>query len=202
MREDGTSAVFYSGRFSIAGMTGGFPQSASGGSSADVGAAYQQVKSDVAAVPENKAGAAPALVLQGRQLAADGTPLPYAEQTAGVIRYAPMQQKPPTTITAVNTQPMYPTSDFNIATTALPIPTIISTQTQPVTYKTSSAVNQVSARYNLAYPLTNQTKTRPLRPRLHRTTWQSTSRGGEIERACLACTGAHLKAYTGLHIAY
>jgi Yeast cell wall synthesis protein KRE9/KNH1 len=88
-------------------------------------------------VPESQA-------LQVRQVGAGGEVPPYSLQTTGDIKYAPMQQQPPTSITVANTEPMYPTTTYNIARSALQLPTFISTQTQPVTYQTSSIVNPVS----------------------------------------------------------
>lgn len=68
---------------------------------------------------------------------------PYSLQT-GPIKFAPMQQRAPTSITANGISPQYPTSSYDVATTNLPIAIVISTQTQPLTYKTTSRENSVS----------------------------------------------------------
>jgi hypothetical protein len=68
--------------------------------------------------------------------------IPYNQQT-GLTRYAPMQPLPPTSITAQNTSPLWPTSSVPIATTFLPIPSVQTTITQGATYLFTSHENTV-----------------------------------------------------------
>ena len=186
-RNDGEAAAFYSSRFSIAGMTGAFPNSVSGQSSTEVQAAYKQVMADVAAVPQNQAilarkaqapgAAAPAPVAPaaGPDAAAPpaaapaGENQPYSMQTVGDIKYAPMQQQPPTSITAQGTAPLYPKTAYDLARAPMALPTFISTVTQPVTYKTSSIVNQVrtSAARRIYLPIRSSGNGRPCTGRRH-----------------------------------
>ncbi|KAK4981879.1 hypothetical protein LTR28_002912 [Elasticomyces elasticus] len=60
---------------------------------------------------------------------------------AGLTRYAPMQPVPPTKITAKSPTPLYPTSAYVIATTWLPIPTIVKTVTASQTFNVKSMEN-------------------------------------------------------------
>jgi hypothetical protein len=76
--------------------------------------------------------------------------IPYNLQS-GTIRYAPMQPLPPTKITAQNTSPLWPTSAVVVATTFLPLPTVVTTYTEGRTYAFSSHANTVSL--PLPYPL-------------------------------------------------
>ncbi|MCJ1359114.1 MAG: hypothetical protein MMC33_009114 [Icmadophila ericetorum] len=72
---------------------------------------------------------------------ADGSfGISYQFQTEGLTRYAPMQPKPGSTITATNTAPMFPPSAFSVATTLLPTPSIVTTITQPVDYSASTSI--------------------------------------------------------------
>jgi len=146
---EGQTAQFYSDRFSIAGMNGAFPGSASGKSSAEVEEAYRMVKTDITAVPQQLAGrqVAPAAPVPPADPAAAtaGDAPAYSLQTAGNMKTAPMQQQPGTTITAQNTDPLYPTTAYNLARSALPIPEFVTTQTLPRTWATSSIENQASA---------------------------------------------------------
>ncbi|KAK4904620.1 hypothetical protein LTR28_000919 [Elasticomyces elasticus] len=66
--------------------------------------------------------------------------IPYTLQT-GLTRYAPMQPVPPTKITAKTPTPLYPTSAYVIATTWLPIPTILKTVTASQTFSVKSMEN-------------------------------------------------------------
>ena len=71
----------------------------------------------------------------------------YSLQT-GLTKYAPMQKKPGTKITAKTASMQYPTSSFNIATTALPTPKQVTTVTQSATYSAQSIENTVSTPWN------------------------------------------------------
>jgi len=69
--------------------------------------------------------------------------IPYNEQT-GSIKYAPMQQRPGTVITAKNAKPQYPTSAYSIYTTKAGPPGVTTTITQPITYPLTTVVNDAS----------------------------------------------------------
>lgn len=73
---------------------------------------------------------------------ADPFKVPYNLQQ-GAIRYAPMQQMPPTAIVATNTAPIWPTSPVVLATTLLPPPTVETTVTQGNTQAAISHANTV-----------------------------------------------------------
>ena len=76
--------------------------------------------------------------------AADGPfAISYQFQTTGLTKYAPMQPKPGTKITATNTAPLFAPSPFTVATTFLPIPSQVTTITQAITYSVSSRENTV-----------------------------------------------------------
>lgn len=83
--------------------------------------------------------------LRKRQAAA-GTALydvPYGEQTELPTKYAPMAKLPGTKITKSSATPLFPTSDYVLATTFLPIPTVVQTLTQSQTFSTKSMENTV-----------------------------------------------------------
>jgi hypothetical protein len=54
-----------------------------------------------------------------------------------------MQPVPLTAITATNTSPLWPTSSVVLASTFLPIPSIVTTLTQANTFSVSSHANTV-----------------------------------------------------------
>ena len=129
----GGSVINYSPRFTLTGMTGTW--------SPAVAAAINGITAptDVPTGTTQNAGAAPGAA------AAGGTILPYSLQT-GLTRFAPMQGVPPTKITAAKSPtPLFPTSAFTVATTYLPLPTIVTTTTASQTFSVSSQVNTVSA---------------------------------------------------------
>lgn len=70
--------------------------------------------------------------------------IPYNLQD-GLTRYAPMQPVPGTAISATNTSPLWPTSSVSLASTFLPIPSIVTTLTQAPTFSASSHANMVCA---------------------------------------------------------
>ncbi|WEW57933.1 Cell wall synthesis protein kre9 precursor [Emydomyces testavorans] len=115
---NGTTS-FYSDRFTLTGMTGAFPP--------HIVPALQSL-SDTTAGPRtfnnlSKRQVVP--VPPGAQ-----PDLPYGEQV-GPTRYAPIPKLPPAKITLKSAPPLFPTSDFNIATTNLPTPTIMTTISRP-----------------------------------------------------------------------
>lgn len=130
----GGQLITYSDRFAYSGMTGVFP--------ANVETAIKGLKGttgpasvDTTVDPADPAAAAP--------VSGDFN-MEYTMQT-GPTRYAPMQPIPPKTITAKNTEPLYPTSSVEIAKTRLPIPKIQTTLTQSQTFSVESKANTVSS---------------------------------------------------------
>jgi hypothetical protein len=121
-------------------MTGQWPSPA-------IEAAYTALAGSVTAVPptDNTINAAPAAGAPGAAPGAAEFSVSYQFQTTGLTKYAPMQPKPGSTITATNTAPLFPPSLFTVATTFLPIPSIVTTITQAITYSTSSMENTVRA---------------------------------------------------------
>ena len=128
----GGVVINYSDRFSLSGMSGTFPPS--------VQTAVKSVKDTKGPETDNQIQDPKAAGGAGGG-GADGTP--YSMQT-GATKFAPMQKKPGTKITAKSPQPLYPTSSAKIATTALPTPKQVTTVTQTATYAVSSQENQVS----------------------------------------------------------
>lgn len=125
----GGVVINFSDRFSLSGMTGTFPP--------NVQTAVKSVKDTKGPETDNQ-------VQEGANNAADGgaEPTPYSIQT-GPTKYAPMQKKPGTKITAKSPKPLYPTSSAQIAKTALPTPKQVTTMTQSATYQVSSRENTV-----------------------------------------------------------
>jgi hypothetical protein len=113
----GGQVTTYSSRFTLSGMTGSFPASVVTGLQSVTGTDGPPAVNQVAAPATAAAGA------------------------AGFD--APMQPVPPTKITAVNTSPQYPSSSVVLATTFLPIASIVTTLTQPNTFAVSSHPNTV-----------------------------------------------------------
>ena len=110
-------------------------------------AAWQQVSSNVNAVPApvNQlviGGAADGAVGGAPSIGEAGSfAISYQMQT-GPTRYAPMQPKPPSAITATATNPLNPTSHWTLATTFLPLPIaygIQTTITEPANYAASTS---------------------------------------------------------------
>jgi len=134
--------INYSKRFTISGMTGVWPTPA-------IQQAYQAAAGSVDSVPATQN-----TVTLGAGAGAGGAPgapgadgpfaVSYQFQTTGLTKYAPMQPKPGTKITATNTAPLFAPSPFTVATTFLPMPSQVTTITQAVTYSVSSRENTVS----------------------------------------------------------
>jgi hypothetical protein len=116
----GGTVINYSNRFTLTGMNGIFTPAVTTALASVSGTTGPPTVNNIAA-------AAPAA---GSSAAAGVYGVPYTAQT-GLTRYAPMQPQPPHSITATNTQPLWPTSAFSTATTNLPIPSIVTTLTQP-----------------------------------------------------------------------
>lgn len=138
--KDGGTITNYSDRFTITGMKGNTPpqflSAISGLSSTDVPETQNNIAANAAAGADPAAGAAAG--------AAGGLySIPYADQT-GLTKYAPMQSVPPTKITMKGYKPLYPTSSYKIAKTALPPGTIATTITQSQTFSVAIQENTVS----------------------------------------------------------
>lgn len=133
--------INYSDRFSMSGMTGTFPP--------EVKAGLKEVSGTGGPATENN-------IFDSKAVAAAPAdaknPLPYSAQT-GLTKYAPMQGKPGTKITAKNPTPQYPTSNVKIAKTNLPIPSQVTTVTVSATYSASSMENTVGARQQSGFAL-------------------------------------------------
>lgn len=126
----GGQLTTYSDRFSYSGMTGAFP--------ANVQTALADISGTDGPTPKDQTGNNNA----AKDPAGGDYDVEYTMQT-GLTRYAPMQPIPPKTITATNTKPLYPTSSVVIATTLLPIPSIVTTLTQSQTFSVQSRANTV-----------------------------------------------------------
>jgi hypothetical protein len=125
----GTIKVF-SDRFALKGMTGVFAPG---------------VEADLASV-SGTSGPPPVGVHVGERQAAaaqgDSFAIPYPQQD-GPTKYAPMQPVPGTKITETNTAPLYPSSSVVLASTYLPMPTVLTTVTQSQTFVVASHPNTV-----------------------------------------------------------
>ena len=128
----GGTVTSYSSRFTLTGMTGVFSAAVTTALASVSGTTGPAAVNNVAGTAGTATGAADA--------GAWGTP--YDEQT-GLTKYAPMQPVPPTSITATNTSPLWPTSSVSFAATFLPIPSIVTTLTQANTFSVSSYANTV-----------------------------------------------------------
>jgi len=129
----GGTVTNYSDRFTMTGMTGVFAPT--------VATALEGVSGTSGPPTVNAiAAAAPAA---GTAIGTDAD-VAYTAQS-GTIRYAPMQPVPPTKITATNTAPLFPTSAVTLASTALPIPSVVTTITQAQTFSVSSHANTAAA---------------------------------------------------------
>ncbi|KAI9675377.1 MAG: hypothetical protein M1817_001281 [Caeruleum heppii] len=128
----GGTVINYSGRFSLESMTGTFPPQVLADLADVEGTEGPPTENTVVANNINNPGAA-----AGPQGPFN---LPYTLQT-GNTKFAPMQPLPPTKITAKGSTRLWPTSDFSIATTWLPIPSVVTTLTQSATHAVTSRTN-------------------------------------------------------------
>ena len=127
----GGTVTNYSKRFTLTGMTGTFSQTVKTGLLTVSGTTGPDTVNNVVAAAGNSA-------------VEDGVwGTPYNLQT-GLTKYAPMKPVPPTAITATNTSPLWPTSSVVLASTFLPIPSVLTTLTQPQTFRAASHANTVS----------------------------------------------------------
>ena len=131
----GTTVTNYSKRFSLTGMTGTFPANVQAGIKAVSGTNGPPTEKQVQAQQgNNNAG--------GAAGPAGAYTVPYTMQT-GPTKYAPMQGRPGTKITAANPTPQYPTSSVSLVTTFLPTPVQVTTMTMSQTASVESRANTV-----------------------------------------------------------
>ena len=136
----GGTVINYSDRFSLSGMTGTFPLAV-----AEAAKAVKDTKGpDTVNNVAGPNGANPS--------APSGTGDDYWGQT-GTIRYAPMQGKPGTKITAKSASRRHPTSSVQIATTFLPPAKQSKTVTASNTFSTRSMEHTVSIQVNVSHAL-------------------------------------------------
>ena len=124
----GGTVINYSSRFSLSGMTGTFPPKVEEGIKGVTGTGGPPTQNNV----NNNANA-------GAGGAAGGFSVPYSLQT-GLTKYAPMQGRPGTKITAKQASAQYPTSSVNLAKTFLPTPVQVTTMTMSGTYALASSI--------------------------------------------------------------
>ena len=117
----GGTVVNYSARFSLSGMTGTFPDNVEAGIKKVSGTNGPSAQNNVVNNPGGAGGGAA------------GFSVPYTLQT-GATKYAPMQRKPGTKISANKASAQYPTSSVQLAKTALPTPVQVTTMTMSGTY--------------------------------------------------------------------
>jgi Yeast cell wall synthesis protein KRE9/KNH1 len=129
----GGSVVNYSGRFSISGMTGKFPDSVAVGLKSVTGTDGPATENNI---QSNQQGGGNAPGVGG------DFGITYTMQT-GAMKYAPMPKLVPSKITAKNPKPIYPTSAVQFAATFLPIPVQKTTVTQSFTFSVASVENTV-----------------------------------------------------------
>ena len=112
-------------------MTGTFPPNVQAGIKGITGTDGPKPENNIVAANDNPAAANGA------------TDAPYSMQT-GLTKFAPMQRKPGTKITAKTASAQYPTTPYTIAKTALPTPKQVTTITASPTFTVTSMENTVS----------------------------------------------------------
>ena len=127
----GGTVINYSDRFTLSGMTGTFPPNVQAGIKDITGTSGPATENNVVDNADAAAGAGGGNFGQA-----------YSLQT-GLTKYAPMQKKPGTKITAKTPSMQYPTSSFKLATTILPTPKQVTTVTQSAPHSASSIENPV-----------------------------------------------------------
>ena len=123
----GGTVINYSSRFTLSGMTGTFPPTVEDGIKGVTGTGGPPTQNNI----NNNATAGAG--------GAAGASVAYTLQT-GLTKYAPMQGKPGTKITANKASAQYPTSAVNLAKTFLPTPVQVTTVTQSGTYALASSI--------------------------------------------------------------
>jgi hypothetical protein len=122
-----SSAVNYSNRFTLAKMTGSFPDS---------------IQKDVK--PNSMSESLEYLERRQWKETSDPFETPYPDQL-GLTKYAPMAKEPASTIPAGTPAPQFPVSNYVMATTYLAEPTVQTTTTASQTFSVSSIENSVSS---------------------------------------------------------
>ena len=168
----------YSQRFSFSGMSGAWPSPA-------IQAAFTATGGTLTAVPatvNTVTNGAPNAPAAGGGAADGQYSISYQFQTTGLTKYAPMQLRPGSTITATNTAPLFPASLFTVAPTYLPTPSIVTTITQSLGFSATSIVNPVSLhlKSNLVVVLIT-TRNRPVQHQCLRMICRSFLLGGGIK---------------------
>lgn len=139
----GGSVINYSDRFTVTGLTGVTPPnavSAIPGGTAGPPTQNNFVAGAGVGAQDPAAGAVPAEGDYG---------VAYNKQS-GATRYAPMQPFPPTKITKKGKPtPQYPSSNFNIATAKLGLPTVLTTITESQTRHAMTMENTVGLKSHL-----------------------------------------------------
>ena len=135
---EGGTVINYSDRFTMTGMSGVTPATALTGVQALGGATTGPPTQNNVNNGNAAAGGG-----GGAAVGGDFT-VPYNLQT-GLTKYAPMQPVPGTKITAKSFTPLYPTSAYTVAKTWMPLPSVLTTLTQPQTMSVSSMENTVCA---------------------------------------------------------
>ena len=123
----GGTVINYSSRFTLTGMTGTFPPNVEDGIKKVSGTDGPSTENNI----NNNAGAGAG--------GAAGASVPYTLQT-GLTKYAPMQGKPGTKITAGKASPLYPSSSVVVANTFLPTPVQVTTITMSGTYAPAESI--------------------------------------------------------------
>lgn len=129
------AVINFSHRFSLSGMTGSFSE--------PIAQAIASITNlDGPGALETRQDEGDGEGLQKRQNVGAYT-IPYPLQADMLTKYAPMAKKPGTAITAQSATRRFPTSAYTIATTYLPVPTVVTTLSASETYSVVSIENTV-----------------------------------------------------------
>ena len=137
-KSGGGTVTNYSPRFTLSGMTGSFPAAIKTAAQGVTGTAGPATQNAVVAAGGDQASVSN--IPQGSYA------IKYADQD-GPTKYAPMQGRPGTKITAKTASARYPTSSVSYYHTFAPIPKQVTTQTMSQTFTVSSVENQVCLGY-------------------------------------------------------
>lgn len=131
----GGTVTNYSPRFSLSGMTGSFTPA--------IKTAAQGVTGTAGPAPQNAVVAARGPQDQVTDAPQGPYSITYTAQD-GLTKYAPMQGRPGTKISAKTASPRYPTSSVSFYKTNAPTPKQVTTLTLSNTFSVSSSENSVS----------------------------------------------------------
>lgn len=136
--KSGGTVINYSDRFTLTGMTGSTTAAIQKAVTALGGS------TDGPTAEDDTAAAAPPAEAPADTPAAGAAlyKVPYAQQT-GLTKYCPAQGIPPTKISAKKVTMMHPTSAWTVAKTWLPIASVMTTLTEPMTFSVKSHINTV-----------------------------------------------------------